>query len=444
MQQVVAERTGVSPHWRDGSPADAAIEANIAALLAQELTVDGAVTIALLNNRSLQATYEDLGVAQAELVQAGLLKNPALLAEVRFPSRPAIPFEIDIAEDFLDLFFLPLRKRVAGAAFEAAKLRVTNAVLAAAADAKTRFYMLQGAEQLVDLREQVLRATEAASDAAGKLNEAGNITELEYAHHQVLHEQAKLDLARAEAEALDHREELSALMGLWGERIDWRIAPRLADVPREQLSAAGLETQAIRQRLDLAAAKQDVIAIGQSLGVARFSAFGPELLVTGHYEREPDGIATLGPGIELPLPIFGQGQPAMAAAQARLRQAHEHFFALAVEIRSRVRRFRNRMMEAQARAAFVSRVILPLRHRIVEETQLEYNAMQVGVFALLEAKRAEVDSGREYIETLRDFWVSRSELERELGGKLSSAVAETREPEPTKNQEDHEPGEKHD
>jgi cobalt-zinc-cadmium efflux system outer membrane protein len=54
-------------------------------LLSRELTVETAVQVALLNNKTLQATYEDLSVAQADLVQAGLLQNPVFRRHVAFP-----------------------------------------------------------------------------------------------------------------------------------------------------------------------------------------------------------------------------------------------------------------------------------------------------------------------------------------------------------------------
>ena len=100
------------------------------ALLHDTLTVDGAVQVALLNNRTLQALYAELGVAQADLVQAGLLRNPVFDGAVRFLLSGG-PAKVDLsaALDFLDIFYLPLRKRVAAARFEEAKPQVTGAVL---------------------------------------------------------------------------------------------------------------------------------------------------------------------------------------------------------------------------------------------------------------------------------------------------------------------------
>ncbi len=140
VRATVADRTGMEIRWNQASKADRDVERSVADLLSRPLTPDSAVQVALLNNQNLQATYEDLGIAQAELVEAGLLRNPILSADVRFPRYVALPFDISVTQSFVDLLSLPLRKKVAGAAFEAAKLRVTNAVLATAAQTESAFY----------------------------------------------------------------------------------------------------------------------------------------------------------------------------------------------------------------------------------------------------------------------------------------------------------------
>src|SRR6267143_5544418 len=130
VSKLVEERGGKPLHWDEGTPADAQVQAHVRDLLRGTLTPEGAVEVALLRNQGLVATYEELGVAQADLVQAGLLRNPTFGARVRFPtSGGVVDTEFSIAQDFLGIFTLPLRKRVAAAQLDATKARVGSAVL---------------------------------------------------------------------------------------------------------------------------------------------------------------------------------------------------------------------------------------------------------------------------------------------------------------------------
>ena len=84
LADAVHARTGKRAQWNRGSPQDAEAERFVETLLRRHLTADSAVQIALLNNRNLQATYEEIGIAQADLVEAGLLRNPIFEIERRF------------------------------------------------------------------------------------------------------------------------------------------------------------------------------------------------------------------------------------------------------------------------------------------------------------------------------------------------------------------------
>jgi cobalt-zinc-cadmium efflux system outer membrane protein len=102
----------------------------------------------MLNNRDLQGTYTELGVAQADLVQAGFFRNPILDAAVLFPLSGVRPdLQLSVVISFLDALYVPLRKRVAAAQFEDAKLRVTGTVLDFAAQVRAAFYGHQANEQ---------------------------------------------------------------------------------------------------------------------------------------------------------------------------------------------------------------------------------------------------------------------------------------------------------
>ena len=72
----VQERLAVPLFWNNGTDLDHEASDRLKKLLSEKITADEAVQVALLNNRELQAVYSELGIAQADLVQAGLLSNP--------------------------------------------------------------------------------------------------------------------------------------------------------------------------------------------------------------------------------------------------------------------------------------------------------------------------------------------------------------------------------
>lgn len=418
--RIVQERTGRRVHWNQGTPEDEAARADVASLLAEELTAEAAVQVALLNNRRLQAIYEELNVAQADLVAAGLLRNPVFDAEVRFPTKGGgTGMELAVVQDFIDVLYIPLKKSVARSAFEAAKLRVSGAVIDLAGQVRAAFYAAQASSQTLEMRGTVLAATGASYALARRLREAGNITELDLANERALYEQSKLDLRTAELEVLRNRERTNVLLGLWGEQTAWAMFPRLPEPRPEESEPGGLERRAVERSLELAIARSEIEQAAGTLGLARplgiFSDAG--LGVTA--EREGEGTWGLGPALSLPLPFFNQGQPAVASAQAALRSAAERYAAEAVALRSEVRAAHASVIAAREQVEYYARVLIPLRQRIVEQTQLQYNAMQVGAFQLLQAKRDQIDTGSDYIDALLRYWLAYTEREQLLSGRMT-------------------------
>jgi cobalt-zinc-cadmium efflux system outer membrane protein len=193
-------------------------------------------------------------------------------------------------------------------------------------------------------------------------------------------------------------------------------------------SDAGLdhvEALAVKQRLDLAAAVNDLNATYQSLGLTQQFTWlnGAELTVDS--EHNPDGSWVTGPGLTLPIPIFDTGAAQVSIARSRVRQATVRLYALAVQIRSDARSARAEMLAARELVDYYRTTLIPLRRKITQQTQLQYNAMIMGIFQLLQAKRDEIDAGRDYIESLQEYWLARTELERAVGGKLPASDAES-------------------
>lgn len=447
VQNIIEQRIGRRLHWNQGTSEDAAVVDAVRSMLQQELTIDEAVQIALLNNRSLQATYEELGIAQADLVQAGLLRNPLFGASFRFPDKTvgghrSTNTEFSVVQDFLDLLILPMRKKVASAQFEQAKLRVGNAVLNLTAEVRSFYYTLQADEQTLEMRRTVLEATETAVDIATRQHDAGTLKMLDLANQQGFHDQAKLDMTRTDILIVADRERLNRLMGLWGADTTWKLPERLPELPESEIPLEHLESIAVSQRLDLAAARQETQVIAHALSLTRKYRYFYVFDVGVDTEHDvADDVNFTGPNVTIELPIFDQRQAEIARLESLLRQSQQRLSSLAIDIRSEVREVRNRLLTARNMVKYYQQVILPLRQRIVDESQLYYNGMLIGVYELLLAKQNQINAGREYIETLRDYWIAESDLDRAVGGRLIVTEEATRPPAQPMEQPDTQPSE---
>jgi len=403
--------------WNRGGPEDAKATEAIKTLLESPLNIDSAVQIALLNNKDLQAAYEDLGVAQADLVQAGLLQNPVFSADLLYINGNAPVFAV--VQDFVGLLTLGANKRIASTAFDRIKDETSFKVIQLAADVRAAFYKLVADEQSLDLFRKVVEASEAAADLAARQRRAGNLNAREQALQQQTYAGTMLDLARAEAQFADDREAFNRLLGLWGDDIAWNLPQKLPDVPMSKRSSEGLEEAAVSQRFDLAAAKRELDRASQAHELGTSTRFLGAIGIGFVFSRdETDNKFVKGPRLEFALPLFDQGQAKIAGLEAELRRRDKLLAGLEVGVRSQVRAAWKRLAAAQDVALHYQTVMLPLSQTIVAETQRSYNGMLVGVYDLLLSRQNEINTARDYIAAVRDYWVARSDLERALGGPL--------------------------
>jgi len=421
MPRLVRDRTGVEVPWSPDGREQPALVDTVRALLQGGLTVDRAVRVALLNNQSLRAEFEEIGISRADFRQALMPKNPIVEGEVRFDGGRR-PGELALMQDLSSILMSPLRRQAAGAALQRANFLAAHEALEVVRETRSAFYGVQAAGQIRRFWERIASAAQAAADLAQRQHGAGNISDLDLENQQALYERAKIELAKTRTEALAAGERLNRTMGTWGEQTTWEVHEDLPEIPADTTSLAGLESIAISQRLDLAAADAEVRALAKTVSLARFSQF-PELRAGVHFEREPEGTRTTGPAVELALPLFDRGQHTVARARAQLRQVQDRQAAMAVEIRAEVRAARDRLTAARQLVEYYRDVVLPRRKRIVEQTQREYNFMLVGVFQLLRGKQDEINAQREYLEAQRDYWIAQAELEHAIGGGLVAASA---------------------
>lgn len=416
----VQARTGHPTGWEHGPPDDARVAAWIVTQTSAGLTRARAVEIALINNPTLQATYEALGISQADMVQAGLLRNPTFGADLGLPISGGNLSELrlSLVQDFLDLFVLSSRKEIARDQFEADTLGVAHQALEVAAEAEKAFLAAQAAEQLVADRRDVVEAARAAADLSARQLAAGNVSPLDQATERASYEQAKLDLAREEVARVEARERVNRALGLTGATTAWRSAEVLAALPANEPALADLESVAVRQRLDVAMARLRAALLVKAVSLARSTrAFG-RLEIGVDMHRDPSGPRVLGPNLVIELPLFDQRQAVIARLEAQRREQERRLAATTLDARTEVRLAQARLGAARTTALHYRDTLLPLRAEILQQTQLHYNGMFVGLYQLLAAKQAEIEARRGALEALRDYWSARAELARAIGGAL--------------------------
>ena len=421
VQGTIAERLGKRVHWNRGGPEDAQVEQGVQSLLRHPLTAGSAVQVALLNNRELQARFEEIGIAQAEVVQAGLMTNPNLSASFRFPDRPpsGTNIEYSIAQNFLELLVLPLRKRIANAQLAETEIRVADEVLKLAAEVKIAFYTVQARQQLLDRMRVISETNETAGEFTKRLHDAGNTSDLELASEQSSYEQSRIEVAQTELQVRRDRERLNRLLGVWGTNTNWTMSDHLPELPASDGSLRNLESRAIAQRLDLQASRMQLDLVGQSLALRTKTRYIPaELRLGVSTEHDPDGGRVTGPTLDLELPVFNQGQGEIAKLTAQYRQAQRELEARAINIRSEVREARDTLIAARDLTSYIGKRLLPTQRQVLNLTLQQYNYMLKSAYDLLLAKQNEVAAERSYIEAWRDYWIARAELERAVGGSL--------------------------
>ncbi len=403
---------------RRGPSRVAAAEDLAGEILRRPLTADASVRLALLNNPALRASLRELGVAQGQLVQAGLLPNPAVSIDLRRPAERSegLRTGFSVEYDLTHALLAPLRADAARADFEAARYRSASAVVVTGYEVRAAFLAVQAATARQRVGVRMLDAFAASRDASRSLLAAGNVPELDFTTQEAAYQEARLAVAQLELEVIERREALHRLLGLHGEQTSWSAEGALSPAPEQLDLPSDLERNAIRASLELAEMRSALEGSARRTGLARTEGWLPEVAVVAGAEQDGPGW-TLAAGARFTLPIFDRRQGTTMAREAEYDTRLARYHGAAIDLRSAARETRARVMTAHARARHLQEVVVPARRRVLEQSVLQYNAMQIGVFQLLQARRDQLASELGYQEALRDFWTTRAALDALLAGR---------------------------
>ncbi len=409
----VVERVSVKPDWPS-----AAGEIGTAPEIREPLTLPAALAIAFTRNPAIRRQYASLGIAHADLMDAARISNPTLSFEWLSPNDGGSDQTSQgISASFSDLLLLPARRRLSAAEFRRMELAVGSKLVALAHEVETAWYAYVGAQQVATMRATVAQAAQNEAALAQRFHEAGNISRLQLDLQQAAAARAGIESVRARSDTAASRARLANLLGL-AASAEWQTADRLPAPLDAWLSRDELMERALSQRLDLAALREEVAVLEDALGVTgRWRLLGS---VEAGYkqEREVDGSKLRGPTLNLELPLFNQGQGAVARAEAQLLDARTRAESLALTVENEVTTAVEQLALARDVSVRFRDELLPSTASAVARQQERVNFMLIGVFDLIRTKREQYDAWQGYFESVRDYWIARTELRAAIGGLL--------------------------
>src|SRR5712664_518478 len=392
---------------------------SVQGLLRRSLTVDAAVQIALLNNRGLQASYNELALAEADMVQESLPPNPTFSIS-RITGNGASEIERQVVGDILALATLAFRSEIARQRFHQAQLRAAEETLRLAADVRRAYFRTVAANELVGLLTGAKSTAESTAQLASKLGQTGSLNKLDQAREQVFYAETTAELATVRQDATSSRERLIRLLGLWDGDLGFRIPQQLPALPRRPQSLPSIEVDAVSHRIDLQIARIELGALAKSLNLTEATRFVTLLDVAGVDRKtvDPNGTSFRERGfdVQFQIPIFDGGEVRVRQAAETYNRAFNLLTEKAVNVRSEARDAFRVYRSTYDIAGHYQREVVPLRDIISDESRLRFSSMQIDVFTLLAEGRQRIASLRAAIEAKRDFWLAESELKTAVNG----------------------------
>lgn len=338
------------------------------------LDIADVALLAVDNNPDLRAARAQRGIAEAEIVAAGLLPNPQLTASMGFVvggPGTATAWSAGLGEDIKSLVTLSAAKasaRYAARKIDADLLWQEWQVVGRARLLFVDTIEARRARALLDAERRLFAARYALSERAvaeGNLPLTDSVADLAAlaAVDKALETQDRDDEAR--------RQELDALLGL-APSVTLSLAPDIALPPFDLAQIRPRVQQIPERRPDLVA-----LALGYDAQEARLRgailAQFPALVLGGVGGSDTTSVASVGPSVTIDLPIFNRNQGDIAIARAtrsRLRAEYASRLAAAVgEAEALIAR--HALLERQIAAA---RARLPAAQSAADAADAAYRA----------------------------------------------------------------------
>jgi cobalt-zinc-cadmium efflux system outer membrane protein len=380
------------------------------------LLEDEAVLIALWNNAAFQELLTDIGIAQGDLVQAGLLPNPEfvyLFPVTDKPYRYLVDFPIEA------LWLRPIRVAAAEAETYRVCQRLSQAGLDLMRDVRQAYADVLLAEGRVRVGEEAIRLRQQIANLAQVRLDAGDISAQELATARIDVLTAEQDLVRLQPDVALAQERLLNLLGLGLERPPLVLhAPPTPEA--NDLNADSLAAEAIETRPDALSAAENAAAAAERLRLAKTSWFR----VLGILDAT-SGMRTgheFGPGLRMTLPIFQGNEGGIARAEAEWERAERGRVTVRDRIIMDVHLAHERYAQSRAEMDYLRAKVIPEVAAAIDRAELAYREGDAPYIVALQTTRQLIDARFRQEQLTADLHRAWAELERSVGRRLDDAA----------------------
>lgn len=462
---IISERTGSAEVY--DPQADELVQQKVDALLADGLTVDEAVAVALLNNRQFQAAFHNIGVSRADLVQSGLFVNPSMNFMGRLPAGGGrADVEVSFAQDLVDLWQIPIRKKIAKAQLDAAIFEVAQQAVELAAEVRTAAYQILALRQSEATVRENLQLVKQSEELARRRFEAGESSQIDVNLARSNTIDMQLELLQIERESRLAEAALSRLLSLSNDDKTWVLQDKLPE-PGASFTAASLLETALTQRLDARAAEYRVTAADYEIRQAWLKVFpsfsmgynlermegralpGRKILsdtvhdsiaagaltaptIQSRAERQRDKRQEIkylqGPEFSATLPLWDQNQAQIAKARYQAEQRRKEYENVLDEVASQVKRAEITLGKVREIVQFYREQALPQSTASLDIARRLYQAGEQGIVIVIEAQESLINRRRAYVRVLGEYAAALAEVERAIGGRLPASTTATSQP----------------
>jgi len=312
------------------------------------ISVNTAVQVALLNNKGLQASYADLGMSAAEAWQQTMLENPKISIGILGIAHPELgafrAIEGMLASNILALATRDKRIAIADTRFRQAQFKAALATLTIASETRKAWINAVSAFEYIYYLNQAQIAADAASVLAKKLGESGALAKGGQAREHAFYSELTGQKAKARLAAKLAKEQLTRIMGLWGNEVDYFVPDKLPKYPRKLQRKKAIESDALHRRVDLQVAKLELEAVAKNYGLTEATRYVTDLEIIAGFEKEREigdegreTITTPQVEFEFVIPIFDTGKARMRKAELAYMKAANLLAEKAINIRSEAR-----------------------------------------------------------------------------------------------------------